>query len=233
MTPSALAGTLPNLEAFCRTFETGSFTKAAHACGVTPQATSRSVARLEEALGVTLFRRSTRSLAPTPAAREYYERCARALALLSDGERELSNRSGIAEGKVRISVPDRPGSLGRVTSAIGVAGADIVKVDVLENEAGRALDDVFVEVRDQEHLEQVRDRLAALPGVTVTGVQRPAPPVTGHADLELLDQVLSRPERGLPLLARMRELQAAVSISTADALSFASDNRRYEGGIEC
>jgi len=81
---------LPNLEAFCRTFETGSFTKAAHACGVTPQATSRSVARLEQALGVTLFRRTTRSLAPTPAAREYYERCARALALLSDGEQLFS-----------------------------------------------------------------------------------------------------------------------------------------------
>ena len=105
MTAVALAGTLPNLEAFCATYETGSFTKAAQVSGVTPQATSRSVARLEQALGVTLFRRTTRSLAPTPAAREYYERCARALALLSDGERQLSKRGGVAEGQVRISVP--------------------------------------------------------------------------------------------------------------------------------
>jgi DNA-binding transcriptional LysR family regulator len=105
MTPLTLAGTLPNLEAFCRAFESGSFTKAAQQSGVTPQATSRSVARLEQALGVTLFRRSTRSLSPTPAAREYYERCARALALLSDGEQQLSRRGGIAEGQVRISVP--------------------------------------------------------------------------------------------------------------------------------
>ena len=102
---SELAGTLPNLEAFCRTFETGSFSKAAQASGVTPQATSRSVARLEHALGVTLFRRSTRSLSPTEEARGYYERCARALALLSDGERQLSKRGGIAEGQVRISAP--------------------------------------------------------------------------------------------------------------------------------
>ena len=131
MTPSALAGTLPNLEAFCRTFETGSFTKAAHACGVTPQATSRSVARLEEALGVTLFRRSTRSLAPTPAAREYYERCARALALLSDGERELSNRSGIAEGKVRISVPTTYGHYRLLPSLASFAERyPKIKVDV-------------------------------------------------------------------------------------------------------
>jgi hypothetical protein len=39
-----------------------------------------------------------------------------------------------------------------------------------------------------------------MPTVTVAGVQYPAPPVTGHADLELVDQVLSRPERGLQTL---------------------------------
>jgi len=105
MAHSPLAGTLPNLEAFCRTFETGSFSKAAQVSGVTPQATSRSVARLEQALGITLFRRTTRSLSPTPAARDYYDRCARALALLSDGERQLEKRGGVAEGQVRISVP--------------------------------------------------------------------------------------------------------------------------------
>jgi DNA-binding transcriptional LysR family regulator len=105
MTASILAGSLPNLEAFCRTFETGSFTKAARLMSVTPQATSRSVARLEQTLGTTLFRRTTRSLAPTEAARQYYDRCARALALLSDGERELGGADEAAEGRVRISVP--------------------------------------------------------------------------------------------------------------------------------
>jgi ACT domain len=102
--------------------------------------------------------------------------------------------------RVRLSVPDRPGSLGMVTSAIGSAGADIVKIDVLESESGRALDDVFVVVRDVAHLNTVRDRLNSAAGVNVTGLQYPAPPVTGHADLELVDQVLSRPERGLQTL---------------------------------
>ena len=102
--------------------------------------------------------------------------------------------------RVRLSVPDRPGSLGAVTSAIGAAGADIVEIDVLESEAGRALDDVFVQVRDRDQLTTVRSRLSAMAGVSVTGVQYPAPPVTGHADLELVDQVLSRPERGLQTL---------------------------------
>jgi len=102
--------------------------------------------------------------------------------------------------RVRINVADLPGTLGRVASAIGSAGADIVKVDVLESEAGRAVDDVFVIVRDSVHLERVSDALAALAGTSLLGVQYPAPPLGGHADLELLRQVLSNPERGLQTL---------------------------------
>ncbi|MFI7586150.1 ACT domain-containing protein [Spongisporangium articulatum] len=102
--------------------------------------------------------------------------------------------------RVRLSVPDRPGSLGLVTSAIGASGADIAEIDVLESEGGRALDDVFVQVRDRDQLTAVCQRLDALPGVQVTGRQMPAPPITGHADLELLDHVLTAPQRGVQTL---------------------------------
>lgn len=99
-TPS---GTLPNVEAFCRTYETGSFSRAARALGVTPQATSRSVARLEQSLGVTLFRRTTRQLSPTDAARRYYERCVQALALFAVAEGEVVEGRHAPTGLVRIS----------------------------------------------------------------------------------------------------------------------------------
>ncbi|HET9656425.1 MAG TPA: ACT domain-containing protein [Kineosporiaceae bacterium] len=102
--------------------------------------------------------------------------------------------------RLRISVPDLPGALGRVASAIGTAGADIAKVDVLENEAGRALDDVFVEVRDAAHVERVRDRLTGVAGVRVSGIQLGVPPAGGHTDLELVAQVIAFPERGLRTL---------------------------------
>ncbi|APR80942.1 Transcriptional regulator, LysR family protein [Minicystis rosea] len=105
MSAPTLAGTLPNLEAFCRTYETGSFTRAAHALSVTPQATSRSVARLERTLGVTLFRRTTRSLSPTDAAHRYYALCVQALSLLSAGEREIASGRKATTGRVRISAP--------------------------------------------------------------------------------------------------------------------------------
>jgi ACT domain len=141
-----------------------------------------------------------------PAAGSSFENDPRALYVILAADvlcgrcRRSSRSGGSVLARVRLSVPDRPGSLGHVTSAIGAAAADIVEIDVLESEGGRALDDVFLQVRDPAHLNAVRDRLNAVPGVTVTGLQYPAPPVTGHADLELLDQVLSRPDRGLQTL---------------------------------
>jgi len=117
MKPHSPLASLPNVAAFLRTFETGSFTAAAKDLGVTPQATSRAVARLEVSLGVVLFRRSTRALVPTPSAHTYYETCREALGLLARGERALREASPV--GAVRISVPTTYGhhrflpSLGR------------------------------------------------------------------------------------------------------------------------
>jgi DNA-binding transcriptional LysR family regulator len=97
--------TLPNLATFCAAFELGSFSKAARRLGVTPQAASRSVARLEEALGVSLFRRTTRTLAPTDSARAYYRTAREALDLLARAESELGRQDAARAGVVRLSAP--------------------------------------------------------------------------------------------------------------------------------
>jgi hypothetical protein len=102
--------------------------------------------------------------------------------------------------RIRVRVPDRPGSLGRVASAIGTASGDIAGVDVLHSEAGQALDDVVVRVRDAAHLQRVLDGLAQVPGVGVEGVHSPEPPAGAHADLQLVAQVLARPARALQTL---------------------------------
>ena len=105
MARTSLTSTLPNVEAFCRTYETGSFTRAARALSVTPQAVSRSVARLEGTLGITFFRRTTRSCSPTDAAHRYYAVCTQALGLLSNAERDIASGKKAPQGHVRISVP--------------------------------------------------------------------------------------------------------------------------------
>src|SRR5207244_9226945 len=46
--------------------------------------------------------------------------------------------------RLRVELPDRPGSLGQVARTLGIAGADIVSVVVLERSSGRAVDDFTV-----------------------------------------------------------------------------------------
>ena len=48
--------------------------------------------------------------------------------------------------KLEIALPDRPGSLGAVASAIGFAGGDIRGFQVLKNENGRGYDELVVAV---------------------------------------------------------------------------------------
>ena len=46
--------------------------------------------------------------------------------------------------RIRVALPDRPGSLGAVASAIGFAGGDIRGLVVLSSEGGRGIDDITV-----------------------------------------------------------------------------------------
>jgi DNA-binding transcriptional LysR family regulator len=101
----ALQSTLPNLLTFCAAFELESFSKAARKLGVTPQAASRSISRLEETLGVPLFRRTTRAVTPTDAARAYYRTAKEALGLIERAESELSREGVASSGTVRLSAP--------------------------------------------------------------------------------------------------------------------------------
>ena len=47
---------------------------------------------------------------------------------------------------LRVVLPDRPGSLGAVATALGTAGADILGVNVVERSPGHAVDDLAVEL---------------------------------------------------------------------------------------
>ena len=50
------------------------YTAAAHSLSISPSAVRKSVQRLEQHLGVSLFTRTTRSLTFTPEGRELHER---------------------------------------------------------------------------------------------------------------------------------------------------------------
>jgi DNA-binding transcriptional LysR family regulator len=77
---------LASMETFVRVVETGSFSGAARQLRVGQPAVSKSVAQLEEYLGVKLLTCSTRGLTPTEAGLGYLERARRALEEAAEAE---------------------------------------------------------------------------------------------------------------------------------------------------
>ncbi len=103
--------------------------------------------------------------------------------------------------RVRVTLPDRPGALGQVARTLGVAGADIVQVVVLERLGGRAVDDFSVVWPGASRVDRLLAGLAAIPGVQVDGVWKAiGAPVSGSYDAELLAQVAANPADGLATL---------------------------------
>lgn len=93
------------LAAFVAVAETGSFTKAASRLGVTTATVSRSLARLEEELGVELVHRTTRSVAVSSAGAALLERAAPHVAGLREAVAALPEREAEPAGVLRLSAP--------------------------------------------------------------------------------------------------------------------------------
>ena len=96
---------LNGIAAFVRAAETCSFVAAGRLLGVSASAVGKSVARLEEKLGVRLLNRSTRRISLSNEGALFYERCQRILADLGDAEAELSHLAEAPRGKLRVSLP--------------------------------------------------------------------------------------------------------------------------------
>jgi DNA-binding transcriptional LysR family regulator len=108
---------LNRITVFSRVVEAGSFTAAAGVLGVQKSSVSRSVAALEEELGIRLLQRTTRKLSLTDAGRAYYDRARDALASLDEARQAASSLGTEPRGVVRVTAPvDLVGDLGAVTS---------------------------------------------------------------------------------------------------------------------
>lgn len=68
---------------------------------------------------------------------------------------------------VRLWVSDRPGALGAVASRIGAAGGDVVGIEILERGAGRAIDELVVELPGPEWVDGLVAELSTVEGVDV------------------------------------------------------------------
>lgn len=105
MDSEKIMDSLSGFVVFVQVAETRSFVAAGRLLGVSASAVGKSVARLEEKLGVRLFHRSTRSVTLTAEGTLFLERSRRILAEIEAAEMELSQASAAPRGRLRISLP--------------------------------------------------------------------------------------------------------------------------------
>jgi malate dehydrogenase (oxaloacetate-decarboxylating) len=71
---------------------------------------------------------------------------------------------------VRVRIANRPGMLGKVTSAIGKAGGDIGAVDLVEAGSSTITRDITFKASDERHGERITERLRGISGLSVVNV---------------------------------------------------------------
>ncbi|OJU11231.1 MAG: LysR family transcriptional regulator [Caulobacterales bacterium 68-7] len=93
------------MAAFVQAAELRSFKLAGQQFGLSSSAIGKTIAKLEEQLGVRLFHRSTRAIALTREGEIFLERCRRVLGELEAAEAELAYATARPRGRLRLSVP--------------------------------------------------------------------------------------------------------------------------------
>src|SRR5207244_618260 len=78
---------------------------------------------------------------------------------------------------MRVWLPDRPGALGAVASRIGAVRGDLVGIDILERGAGRAIDELVIELPDDALVPLLTAEVAEVDGVDVEHVRQVVAPL--------------------------------------------------------
>ena len=84
---------------------------------------------------------------------------------------------------LRVRLPDRPGALGAVASALGAIGADINLVEIVERRGGVGLNDFMLDLPAEQTVRSLVAACDSLPGVEVQWVRNY--PRGGGIDLDV------------------------------------------------
>ena len=101
---------------------------------------------------------------------------------------------------LRLVLPDRPGMLGAVATALGEAGADILSLDVVERGPDGAVDDLVVALPPGGMADVLITKAQSIPGVVVESLRPYYGASDLHRDLELVDAVAAEPARAQEVL---------------------------------
>ena len=105
---------------------------------------------------------------------------------------------------MRVQLPDVPGSLGALASALGAAGADIEAIEIVEHGVdGRAVDDVLLELQPDVLPDMVVSACQKLDGIEVLWISRYTAGANLHLDLEAVESLTEQPERAVERLVEL------------------------------
>lgn len=110
---------LAAMQTFVAIVDHGSLTGAAESLGKALPTVVRSLATLEEELGVRLLRRTTRRMSLTEEGRTYLDRCRRILADIDEAERAISSEQAAPHGELRVTAPVLFGQLHVAPAVLG------------------------------------------------------------------------------------------------------------------
>lgn len=101
---------------------------------------------------------------------------------------------------MRVSLPDVPGSLGAVATAMGSVGADILAVEIVEKHRGTAVDDFVVGMPPDGLPDTLISACQGLEGVTVEWISRYPEGGGLQSDLETLERMTNDPDHAAETL---------------------------------
>jgi hypothetical protein len=105
---------------------------------------------------------------------------------------------------LRVELPNVPGSLGRLASAIGAAGGDIDAIEIVEKRHdGTAVDDVLLEMVGSAMPDSVVSACLAVEGVKVLWISRYLAGGNLFLDLEVVESLTSDPASALDRLVEL------------------------------
>jgi ACT domain len=107
---------------------------------------------------------------------------------------------------LRVRLPDQPGVLGKVATALGSTGADIDSIVVVDRTPGYAVDDLVVSLPSGALADKLVSAASSVPGVVVESVQRHHGRLRMQEELALLDEAVSSADPLAVLAAGLPEL---------------------------
>jgi ACT domain len=102
---------------------------------------------------------------------------------------------------IRVQIPDRPGMLGAIATALGHAGVDILGLDVVERVDDVAVDDLTVDLPSGRPPDVLITAVESIHGAHVESVRPHTGKLDTHRELELIEEISARPHEGLGLFA--------------------------------